>query len=69
MEIAHVLVEKLQNSTTGDWQVRESVRARLRNLLRVILARYKYPPDMQKTAVQLVLEQATVLAESWSVAA
>lgn len=66
MEIAHVLVEKLRKSTTVDWQVRESVRAKLRNLVRVTLKRYKYPPDMQKAAVELVLEQATVLAESWS---
>lgn len=66
MEIAHVLVEKLRKSTTVDWQVRESVRAKLRNLVRVTLKRYKYPPDMQKEAIELVLEQATVLAESWS---
>jgi type I restriction enzyme, R subunit len=66
MEIAHVLVEKLRKSTTVDWQVRESVRAKLRNLVRVTLKRYKYPPDMQKEAVELVLEQATVLADSWS---
>ncbi len=66
MEIARILVEKLKKSTTVDWQVRESVRAKLRNLVRVTLKRYKYPPDMQKEAVELVLEQATVLAESWS---
>jgi len=66
MEIAHVLVEKLRKSTTVDWQVRESVRAKLRNLVRVTLKRYKYPPDKRKEAVDLVLEQATVLAESWT---
>lgn len=66
MEIAHVLVEKLKKSTTVDWQIRESVRAKLRNLVRVTLKRYKYPPDKRKEAVDLVLEQATVLAESWS---
>ena len=46
MEIARILVEKLKKSTTVDWQVRESVRAKLRNLVRVTLKRYKYPPDM-----------------------
>ncbi|MBT5270196.1 MAG: DUF3387 domain-containing protein, partial [Candidatus Marinimicrobia bacterium] len=66
MEIAHVLAEKLRKSTTVDWQVRESVRAKLRNLVRATLKRYKYPPDQQKEAVELVLEQATVLADSWS---
>lgn len=68
-KIAHELTEKLRNSTTVDWQVRDSVRAKLRNLVRVILRRYKYPPDTQQEAIELVLRQAEVLSESWSSAA
>jgi type I restriction enzyme R subunit len=64
--IAREVTEKLRNSTSVDWQKRESVRARLRNLVRITLRRYKYPPDQQEEAIRLVLEQAERLSESWS---
>lgn len=65
-KIAQELVDKLRTSTTVDWQIRDSVRARLRNLVRVLLRRYKYPPDKQDEAIDLVLRQAEVLSETWS---
>ena len=65
-KIAHELVEKLSKSTTVDWQVRDSVRAKLRNLVRVLLRRYKYPPDKADEAVELVLKQAEALSDQWS---
>ena len=65
-KIAVEVTEKLRNSTSVDWQKRESVRARLRNLVRITLRRYKYPPDMQEEAIRLVLEQAERLSEEWT---
>ena len=65
-KIALELTEKLRNSTTVDWQKRESVRAKLRNLVRITLRRHRYPPDMQENAIQLVMEQAERLSEEWS---
>ena len=65
-KIAFELTEKLRKSTTVDWQKRESIRARLRNLVRITLRRYKYPPDKQEDAIRLVLEQAERLSEEWS---
>ncbi len=65
-KIAVEVTEKLRNSTTVDWQKRESVRARLRNLVRITLRRYKYPPDMQEEAIRLVLEQAERLSDGWT---
>ncbi len=65
-QIAHELTEKLRASTTVDWQVRDSVRAKMRNLVRRLLKKYKYPPDMQDDAIDLVLRQAEVLSEGWS---
>jgi predicted nuclease of restriction endonuclease-like (RecB) superfamily len=65
-KIAVEITEKLRNSTTVDWQKRESVRARLRNLVRITLRRYKYPPDMQEEAIRLVLEQAERLSDGWT---
>jgi type I restriction enzyme, R subunit len=65
-KIAVEITEKLRNSTTVDWQKRDSVRARLRNLVRRTLRRYKYPPDKTPEAVELVMEQANELADVWS---
>jgi len=65
-KIAHELTEKLRKSTTVDWQVRDSVRARIRNIIRVLLRRYKYPPDKADEAIELVLRQAEVLSNSWA---
>jgi len=65
-KIAMELTQKLRKSTTVDWQKRESVRARLRNLVRITLRRYKYPPDKQEEAINLVLDQAGRLSEMWA---
>ena len=66
-ELAAELTEKLRSSTTVDWQHRESVRAKLRNLIRRLLRRYKYPPDDAPAAIELVMEQAESLATEWAV--
>ena len=64
--IAIEITQKLRTSTTVDWQVRESVRAKLRILVRRTLQRYKYPPDQAPEAVELILQQAAVLSNSWT---
>jgi type I restriction enzyme R subunit len=64
--IAQELTQKLRGSATVDWQKRDSIRARLRNLVRITLRRHKYPPDMQEDAIGLVLEQAERLADDWN---
>jgi type I restriction enzyme R subunit len=66
-ELAKYITEQLRKSTTVDWAKRDSVRARLRNLVRRALRRWKYPPDKADEAVELCLKQAEVLSESWSV--
>lgn len=65
-ELAKEITTKLRKSTTVDWQKRYSVRARLRNLVRRALRRFKYPPDRSDEAIELCLKQAEVLSESWS---
>jgi type I restriction enzyme R subunit len=35
-------------------------------IVKRVLRKYKYPPDLQEAAVDLVLRQAQVLGESWS---
>ena len=65
-KIAVEVTEKLRASTTVDWQVRESVRAKLRILVRRCLQKWKYPPDQQPGAVELVLKQAEELSNHWT---
>ncbi|KFB68173.1 type I restriction endonuclease subunit R [Candidatus Accumulibacter vicinus] len=64
-KIAHELTESLRQNITVDWSARESIRARLRLMVRRILRKYKYPPDQQEAAIELVLRQAEVLGEEW----
>jgi hypothetical protein len=56
---------QLRQSTTVDWQVRDSVRAKLRNLVRRALRKWKYPPDKADKAIDLCMKQAEALSESW----
>lgn len=65
-KIALELTEKLRKSVTVDWSVRESVRARLRVMVKTILKKYKYPPDKQEEATETVLKQAEVLSAAWA---
>ena len=65
-KIAHELTENLRKNITVDWAQRESVRATLRLMVKRILRKYKYPPDLQDAAVELVLQQAEVIGEGWN---
>jgi len=64
--IAQELTKRLRNSISVDWQKRESVRAKMRNMIRIILRRYKYPPDKQMEAMKMIMRQAEVLSDEWS---
>jgi len=65
-ELAKYITAQLRKSTTIDWQVRDSVRAKLRNLVRRALKKWKYPPDGADDAIDLCLQQAEVLSNSWT---
>ncbi|WP_374981627.1 type I restriction endonuclease subunit R [Pseudomonas solani] len=64
-KIAHELTDSLRQNVTVDWNNRDSVRAKLRLLVKRILRKYKYPPDQQEEAAQLILAQAESLCEAW----
>ncbi len=66
MNADHELTENLRKNLSMDWSERESVRASLRLMVKRILRKYKYPPHMQDAAVELALQQAQALGESWS---
>jgi type I restriction enzyme R subunit len=67
--IAHELVTSLKSSVTVDWMHRDAARARMRVLVKRILRKYGYPPDLQDAAVQTVLQQAEALSAEWAKAA
>jgi type I restriction enzyme R subunit len=64
--IAHEVLESLKANVSVDWAHRQNARARLRVLVKRILKKYGYPPDMQDEAVQTVLQQAEALSASWA---
>jgi type I restriction enzyme, R subunit len=64
--IARELVETVRNNTSIDWTVKESVRAKLRSMVKRILRKHGYPPDKQEKATQTVLEQAELLSKDWA---
>lgn len=66
-KIAVELTQKLRASVTVDWSVRETVRARLRVMVKTLLKRYKYPPDRQDEATDTVIRQAEALSTAWQV--
>ncbi len=66
-KIARELVATVRGNVTIDWTIRENVRAQLRVLVKRILRKYGYPPDLQEKATLTVLEQAEVLSELWVV--
>lgn len=61
-ELAVVLTENIRKSVTLDWTIKESARAKLRVVVKRLLKKYGYPPDMELLATETVLEQAEQLA-------
>jgi type I restriction enzyme R subunit len=66
MKMARELAEKLRGNLSIDWQYKENVRARLRTMIKALLKRYKYPPDQEAAAIDLVLQQTEMISEEWS---
>ena len=64
--IAAELITQVRKSVTIDWTLRESARARIRVMVKRILNKYGYPPDLQDEAVKTVLAQAELLSAGWA---
>ena len=60
--IATELITQVRKSVTIDWTLREGARAKIRVMVKRILNKYGYPPDLQEEAVKTVLKQAEMLA-------
>ncbi|UKP01477.1 type I restriction endonuclease subunit R [Nostoc sp. UHCC 0870] len=62
-ELAIVLVDRIRKNASIDWNLKESVRSRMKVAVKRLLRQYGYPPDMEALATELVLEQAKVFTE------
>jgi type I restriction enzyme R subunit len=61
-ELAIVLYEKVKENASIDWTIKESVKAKLKVIVKRVLRQYGYPPDMQMLATETVLKQAELIA-------
>lgn len=64
--IATELITQVRKSVTIDWTLRESARAKIRVMVKRILNKFGYPPDLQEEAVKTVLQQAELLCAEWA---
>ena len=65
-DLARVLVDRVKKNATIDWTIKESVRAKLKVIVKRTLRQYGYPPDKQAIATETVLKQAELLADYWT---
>ncbi len=63
--IAAELITQVKKSVTIDWNLRESARAKIKVMVKRILNKHGYPPDLQEEAVKTVLAQAELLCAEW----
>ncbi|WP_174483069.1 DUF3387 domain-containing protein, partial [methanotrophic endosymbiont of Bathymodiolus puteoserpentis (Logatchev)] len=68
-ELAVVLTERVRQNASIDWTIKESVRAKLKVIIKRTLRQYGYPPDMQLLATETVLKQAELIAGEMMVVA
>jgi type I restriction enzyme R subunit len=65
-ELAVVLIDRVRQNASIDWTIKESVKAKLKVIVKRTLRHFGYPPDMQKLATELVLKQAELLAAEFA---
>jgi type I restriction enzyme R subunit len=65
-KLAALLVQRVRANVTVDWTFRADAQARLRVEVKRLLREYGYPPDQEKIATELVLEQASLFGEEWN---
>ena len=61
-ELIHLIVDIIRKNATVDWDKRADVKAKLRLLVKKVLMKYGYPPDLARIEADRVLEQSELLA-------
>ena len=62
--ITRELTEAVRKSATIDWQRKESARAGMRRTIKRLLKRYKYPPEGVDDAMDTVMKQCELWADT-----
>jgi type I restriction enzyme R subunit len=65
-ELAVVLTQRVRENASIDWTIKESVKAKLKVIVKRTLRLYGYPPDMQLLATDTVMRQAEMIAAELS---
>jgi type I restriction enzyme R subunit len=63
--IAQELVNAVRKNATVDWNVKKSALANMRVVVKRLLRKHGYPPEMQNEAAETVVRQAELLCEDW----
>lgn len=61
-ELAVVITQRVKENASIDWTLKESVRAKVRSVVRRVLRQYGYPPNMQELTTNTIIEQAEKIA-------
>ncbi|MDI3236124.1 type I restriction endonuclease subunit R [Exiguobacterium antarcticum] len=61
--IAHELTQSIKANMSIDWNLRESARAKMRIIVKRLLRKHGYPPEISKQAIETVIEQAELMSE------
>lgn len=61
-KIAQELTNAIKQNITIDWSVRKSAQAGMRRIIKRLLKKYDYPPKQAKTALEIVMKQAELMA-------
>ena len=64
--IAAELATQVRKSVTIDWTIRDGARARIKVMVKRILKKHGYPPDLQEEATKTALAQAELLCLDWA---
>ena len=62
--ITKELTEILRKNRTIDWRHKESARAQMRVMVKRLLKKYKYPPEGQEEALEMVMNQCDNWADN-----
>ncbi|CAC9580916.1 Type I restriction-modification system, restriction subunit R (EC 3.1.21.3) [uncultured Gammaproteobacteria bacterium] len=65
-ELIHLIVDIIRKNATVDWEKRDDIRAKLRLMVKKVLMKYGYPPDVARIEADRVLEQGELLASELS---
>ncbi|MFI3260057.1 MAG: type I restriction endonuclease subunit R [Rikenellaceae bacterium] len=62
--ITRELTESLRTNKTIDWNEKESARAGMRRIIKRLLKKYKYPPEGQEDALEMIMKQCNMWSEN-----